>query len=348
MEKKRLEYLDAMRGVAILFIVFGHIPLYCYGVAETDSFSSFRLFTSTVQLPLFFFISGFLFSVRSLFNKSGGGKTEYILKRARQLLVPAIVFGSIYVLFAGGTAEECLKDKFKSGYWFTLSLFEFLMIQMALECIMKKLSIEESGIRYVLALGSMGTIAYAVSLPFVSQRLGSPAGFLGIPLLRYYVYFVTGRLMRLHLPDILAWKYRDAAVAGMLVVFLIIAVQTWILGYECGGLLFHVRMVTFEMSSLMLLFAMFYRHRNCFSMSDGFAKSLLFVGRRTLDIYLLHYFFLPKDLHAVGTYFMEHSSPTVEFVAGMLITFVIIALCLFVSEVFRSSRLFAKWVLGEK
>lgn len=32
MERKRLEYIDAMRGFAILFIVFGHIPLYCYGI----------------------------------------------------------------------------------------------------------------------------------------------------------------------------------------------------------------------------------------------------------------------------------------------------------------------------
>lgn len=29
--KPRIEYLDAIKGVAILFIVYGHIPMYSYG-----------------------------------------------------------------------------------------------------------------------------------------------------------------------------------------------------------------------------------------------------------------------------------------------------------------------------
>lgn len=63
--KLRFAYIDAMRGLAILFIVFGHIPLYCYGVAEKP-LPSYRTFTSMVQLPIFFFISGFVVSERML------------------------------------------------------------------------------------------------------------------------------------------------------------------------------------------------------------------------------------------------------------------------------------------
>lgn len=74
MTTNRYEYIDALRGIAILFIVFGHIPMFCYGLSEAVHFSSFRAFTSMVQLPLFFFISGFLFSVKTIFNKLGGGK----------------------------------------------------------------------------------------------------------------------------------------------------------------------------------------------------------------------------------------------------------------------------------
>lgn len=57
---KRFEYIDAFRGLAIIFIVFGHIPLYCYG-ESSNSLISYRLFTSMVQIPMFFFVSGFLF-----------------------------------------------------------------------------------------------------------------------------------------------------------------------------------------------------------------------------------------------------------------------------------------------
>lgn len=64
-KQKRIAYIDAMRGIAILFIVFGHIPLYCYGVSERP-IPSFRTFTSLVQIPMFFFVSGFVLSERML------------------------------------------------------------------------------------------------------------------------------------------------------------------------------------------------------------------------------------------------------------------------------------------
>ncbi len=270
------------------------------------------------------------------------------MKRAKQLLVPAIVFGSIFLLLNGGTVVGCLTDKFKYGYWFTFSLFEFLMIQMVMEWMMRKLSIGEDCIRYLFTLVAVAVVSYAVSLPVVCSHFGDMAGLFVLPLLRYYVYFVAGRLIRVHLNAICAWKWRDAAVAVTLIFFVLIAVLSWGLGYECSGLLFHVRMVVFEMSALLLFFAMFYRHRDYFSSDNGLVNTLSFVGKRTLDIYLLHYFFLPKDLHVIGRYFVEHPSPAMEFAVGMLVTFVIIALCLFVSEMLRSSRFMTRWALGGK
>lgn len=72
MTTNRYEYIDALRGVAILFIVFGHIPMFCYGLPEAAQLSSFRAFTSMVQLPLFFLFPVFLFSAKTIFNKSRG------------------------------------------------------------------------------------------------------------------------------------------------------------------------------------------------------------------------------------------------------------------------------------
>lgn len=53
MGRKRFEYIDAMRGFAILFIVYGYIPFYSYGIAN-EQLSSFRALTSLLQLPMFF------------------------------------------------------------------------------------------------------------------------------------------------------------------------------------------------------------------------------------------------------------------------------------------------------
>ena len=54
-----------MRGVAILFVVFGHIPMYCYGIAN-EHLSSFRALTSLLQMPMLFFVSGFVLNPQKM------------------------------------------------------------------------------------------------------------------------------------------------------------------------------------------------------------------------------------------------------------------------------------------
>ena len=56
-----------MRGFAILFIVFGHIPFYCYGIAN-EQLLSFRALTSMLQLPMFFFVSGYVLNSEKMLN----------------------------------------------------------------------------------------------------------------------------------------------------------------------------------------------------------------------------------------------------------------------------------------
>ena len=73
MQGKRLDYIDAMRGVAILFVVFGHIPMYCYGIAN-EHLSSFRALTSLLQMPMFFFVR---LCVESSKNVNGGGENVF-------------------------------------------------------------------------------------------------------------------------------------------------------------------------------------------------------------------------------------------------------------------------------
>ena len=102
------------------------------------------------------------------------------------------------------------------------------------------------------------------------------------------------------------------------------------------------------MSALLLFFAAFYRHRDYFAVSGKLVRILILVGKRTFDIYLLHYFFLPKDLHVIGSYFMEHPAPVIEFIVSFVVTIMIVAVCLLISELLRSSKLVAKWALGGK
>lgn len=108
------------------------------------------------------------------------------------------------------------------------------------------------------------------------------------------------------------------------------------------------RFVIYGLCGTLILFAFFRRHEVLFSNGTFAGRMLQYIGRRTLDIYLLHYFFLPRHLEAVGAFFRENPNPTIElFVSGTL-SLMVIALCLAVSNVVRLSPVLAYCLFGVK
>jgi fucose 4-O-acetylase-like acetyltransferase len=75
---------------------------------------------------------------------------------------------------------------------------------------------------------------------------------------------------------------------------------------------------------------------------------LQFIGRRTLDVYLLHYFFLPRNISFIGDFFVEHSNPTLEFFVSVFLACLVIIICLTVSEVLRMSPFLEHRLFGVK
>ena len=75
-------------------------------------------------------------------------------------------------------------------------------------------------------------------------------------------------------------------------------------------------------------------------------SSLQYIGRRTLDIYLLHFLFLP-DLPAVGAFFKLHKHNfAIDITLSVLIALVVIAFCIITSNILRISPLFRKYLFG--
>ena len=96
----RLSYLDALRGAAIVFIVWTHAA--AYARHEPHSALAVWLTRLTPGLPFFFLVDGFLFA-RSVLRRSGRlDYGTYAWKSAWRLLVPWAVFTLLYVLCRGG------------------------------------------------------------------------------------------------------------------------------------------------------------------------------------------------------------------------------------------------------
>jgi fucose 4-O-acetylase-like acetyltransferase len=88
--------LDILKGIAIALVVFGHLfPAGAGGVAPW--YEPTRLAIYAFHMPLFMYVSGYVFALagsNERFEKSPG---QFIVKRADRLLVPMLVFAIVIV-----------------------------------------------------------------------------------------------------------------------------------------------------------------------------------------------------------------------------------------------------------
>ncbi len=112
----RINWLDVLKGILIIFVILSHsYPPNIY-----------RYFFSPFFLTMFFWASGYTFSVK----RSG---KEFLLNKCRSLLVPLLVLGSIRIILAqileGGSWKERIIGLFVQincqydELWFVACLF---------------------------------------------------------------------------------------------------------------------------------------------------------------------------------------------------------------------------------
>ena len=104
---------------------------------------------------------------------------------------------------------------------------------------------------------------------------------------------------------------------------------------------------TLAMYALVVLIFAFFRHyADWFGSNRRIGAALQYVGVRTLDIYLLHYFFIPK-LPDVGAWFKANPGNFVlEGTAAIAMALLVTAFALLTSQVLRVSPLLKHWLFG--
>lgn len=102
-----------------------------------------------------------------------------------------------------------------------------------------------------------------------------------------------------------------------------------------------------SMSGIILVFTLFRNNDNIFSSKTMIGRSLQFMGRRTLDIYWIHFFFIPYNLSFV-TFFADNNMPILETATSWLIAVIITTVSLLVSAIIRLSPQLAWLLFGEK
>lgn len=140
--KKRIEYLDALRGFTMLLVVYHHVELFGFHLSPEYSINSVFI---QFRMPLFFFVSGFLaYSAGKVWT----GKVWISATQKKILIqvIPTLVFGLLYTyLVKQQNIQTFLAHSYKLGYWFTISLLEMFIIYYTCNYLAHKFSKTDSG-----------------------------------------------------------------------------------------------------------------------------------------------------------------------------------------------------------
>lgn len=330
--KDRFEYIDAMRGAVMILVVMWHVKLYSIHLYGTFSFNDVFFL---IMMPAFFFISGYV------------GSERWKSWKYLPMLLPSVFFMLLWGAQAGWSIHSLFFDVSKGGFWFTLLLpFYFVIYAFSRLILTKGLKVSEKAfnITHILLgiLIYLGT-AFVVS-PFNPLKNDTLNGLLSVVHFRYYLFFAIGITAASNREFYLHWSKDSRITTAMLCLFFAACIAY----FKTDDKLWQTLLLPFiGFSGTQILFTFFYRNRKTFSRETRAGKTLQYVGIRTLDIYLLHLFFLPLCLNFIGEFFFKYPNPFLEVIVSFLIASVVVAGCLIASKLIRTSDILAKLLFGK-
>lgn len=355
MATKRIEYIDAMRGFAMLLVVYSHIIFFGYSDMlnpDGGKLLTFNTLFLMFRMPLFFFISGFILYKKD-YEWNLNNCFSFLIKKAKIQLIPTIFFLSLYTILMDISLGKSLISAPKAGYWFTISLFEFFVIYVIYRFICRLIKKREGFDLILLVIGIM--IDFAVTI--IPNQLhiydSNISLILGLPYIRYFIFFAIGTLVKKHF--ITVQKALDNGyITGLgILIFITLSIYeiTGEISFTSGlvtGVVSRIIYLIIGFLGLMIVFSFFRKYQSAFSSETRLGKTLQYIGRRTLDIYLLHYFFLPRHLDSIGKFFTDNPNPTLELFSSLILAALVIALCLILSNIIRISPILGHWLFGVK
>lgn len=328
MEKKRIAYLDAIKCLAILMVIDNHIRA-TNGFGPYESLSAQMIYAP--QLPLFFFVSGFLAYKQSMSTK---GVWDNIRKKFVFLVIPALVFRVGMDMMNQKSLFAFMTEGWH-GYWFTIVLFECFFVYYLITQAIKN---EKWRIGVLLALSLAGIGMLAVNKDFGPAILDLRR------VTKFFQFFVLGTLAMKYRPKYESLMHNEAFKATFLLFSFIVL---FTLNYDMPSVFHHfLRDVALRYFATFAIVSFFVCHENSFLPQTRVNSLINLIGQNSLAIYLIHYFFLPH-FRPLPEWFDGLNMPTVH-IMSMLYTVLITALCLVFIKFFSYSTYIRKYVLGKK
>lgn len=350
-QTKRIEYIDALRGFTMILVVFSHVEWASFDLK--DSFIN-ELFIS-FRMPLFFFISGFIgYKANVEWNKH----TWWMMSKKKMLvqIIPTLVFGLTYTcLYLKVDPYMFVSSHTKMGYWFTIVLCEMFILVYTMNYALHQCNSKGGRLIKLISITILtGLLFIARLIPIILPSCQNAFDILCLhQTIKYFPFFTFGYICSMY-KDVfnkyLENKYMVAMTIGLFVI-LFYSMTTYLTPNKEGNTIIFLTEIIVEIIvgilGLLIIYNTFKTYGQNFTSEKIVGKALQRIGRRTLDIYLLHYFFLPYTPQ-IGKFLSAGNNSALELLIGGAISIWVIWICMGISYVIRTSPVLAKYLFGAK
>lgn len=281
-------------------------------------------------MPLFFFISGY-FAYNVTYNWELLKKRSY--NRIIKQFYPTIILWLVTCLiFQDGNINDWLLDSYKGGYWFTfVSVEMFFTIAPFLWLFSKYDFLSKHNCACLLGLCILIELLY---FGYRNQVLQSDF-FNQLSLWHYFRYipfFIMGMITKIQKERFNHLCYNIGFVSFALIIF--------VFSFACPQ--YSLLGLTSAITGIIITYSVFYYLANINSPLVIKTFGLLsIIGTSTLEIYLLHYFFIYSSREMINLDFLASISGTlIEFPIYFIVSVFICVLCLLCVRVLKKSHVY--------
>jgi len=337
----------------MIMVVANHVCNFTFVLPY--QYSSSMHFLILFRMPLFFFVSGFLaYKANLVWNLPTLG--SLLSKKFRVQTIPTIVFFLLGAVILGKqfgpTVIQWLEQPTKGGYWFTITLLYMFIIYYVFCYLESKIpwkSCIPILLLFIVAICLYETcyqpryFAWAMGYRGARNEL---VRYLSLEqLFLYFPFFVYGNIVRRYwnrmqrLMDS-RWFY---PLLILVAIFTALDSQKW---HTLRGEWAIVPLTLARFSLLTIVFMYFRHYQQYLTKFTVIGSTLQYIGRRTLDIYLIHLLFLP-NLPTIGEFFKAHQHNfIVDTTLSIIIALIAIGFCCITSNILRISPFLKKWLFG--
>lgn len=338
-QPERINYIDSLRGLSMILVVLAHVFLFM-SPHHWDG-SPLAAILMSFRMPLFFFVSGF-FAYRALDRWTGQVTGDIVVRKARAQLLCATVFFMLWQAIHHAPAFAFI-EKGYDYFWFTIALFQMFMVYVGFVWLSKLLR------RNIVDWALIALIVASLFGNFIVFRDGVGVTLSWHQVLVYWQYFAVGVLARRWWPFTQRMLDNDWFRAVVVVLFVggcFLFYRDWYTApHDLGEYL--TQGVLHRYVGLFTVLIFFYQRAWYFDGNAAVARFLRFTGKRTLDIYMMHIFFIP---HMSGlawvTAIWAPDMAIVKLTIGLAIALAVTCVCLLCSQILRSSHFLAVWLFG--